>query len=94
MFTKIKSKWQLSGVGDFCRNIRRHKILFTLIAVLAFICYKMFMSNYLVQPPIVKKDEWINPIDLHNQLAACNQNLDFDEAAIHQNNLAATSDIK
>ncbi len=54
----------------------------------------MFRSNYMFQNPIIKKDNYENPIDLHNQLAQCSNDLTDAQNAIHTNNLAATADVK
>ena len=85
MLTKIKDAWG---------NFRRHKILFGLLAIMGFLCYRMFISNYIIIAPIIKRDNYQDPIDLHNQLAACLQNSDEQAAAIHANNVAATADFK
>ena len=84
--------WQKTK--DFVSNLKRHKIMVLIILVLGFLCYRMFVSNYIIVNPIIKKDNYQDPIDLHNQLAACLQNSDEQAAAIHANNVAATSDFK
>ena len=74
-------------------NVRRHWKLFGLLAIMGFLCWKMFWSNYVVILPIVKKDAYEDPIQLHNDIAICNQALDEAQAAVHAQNVAATADF-
>jgi len=61
-----KIKWELS-------NIRRHWKLFSLLLIISGICIRLFISNYILINPIVKKDNYESQTDLHNDLAVCLQ---------------------
>ena len=84
MWTKTK---------DAYHNLRRHKIMVALILVLGFICYRMFVSNYIIQNPIIKKDNYEDPLVLHNEYAACSQNLDQAMAAKDAAIMAGNPDL-
>ena len=75
-------------------NVRRHWKLFGLLAIMGFLCWKMFQDNYIIIAPIVSKSGYEDPIDLHNDVAICQQNLQEAQDSIHQNNLANTADFK
>lgn len=66
MWNKIK--WELG-------NIRRHYKLFLLILVLAITAYKLFVWNYAITSPIIKKDAE-SYVDLINSRNQCQTDLD------------------
>ena len=86
------TKWQ--SFKHWLSSVRRHKYLYAVIVVLAYVSYRLFISNYMLVNPIIKKDNYEDPIQLHNDVAICNQALDEAQAAVHANNVAATSDFK
>ena len=75
-------------------NVRRHWKLFGLLAIMGFLCWKMFWSNYVVVMPIVKKDEYKDVTVIWNERAQCLNDLQEAQDLIHANNVAATSDFK
>ena len=86
------TKWQ--SFKHWLSSVRRHKYLYAVIVVLAYVSYRLFISNYMLQNPVIKIDNYRSPIDMQNDIAICNQSLDEAQAAIHANNLAATADFK
>ena len=74
-------------------NVRRHWKLFGLLAIMGFLCWKMFWSNYVVVSPIIKKDNYEDPLVLHNEYAACSQNLDQAMAAKDAAIMAGNPDL-
>ena len=57
---------------DQLKNIRRHKVLFSLLALLTFLCFHMLMANYSFQSPIVSKRAE-SYTEVWNERAACLQ---------------------
>ena len=84
----------MNKLKDAYGNLRRHWKLFGLLAIMGFLCWKMFWSNYLIIAPIIKKDNYRSPVDMQNDIAICNQSLQEAQDAVHANNVAATSDLK
>ena len=85
------TKWQ--SFKHWLSSVRRHKYLYAVIVVLAYLLYRTFTSNYLIIAPIIKKDNYRSPIDMQNDIAICSQSLQEAQDAIHANNVAATADF-
>jgi hypothetical protein len=84
----------MNKLKDAYGNFRRHWKLFGLLAIMGFLCYRMFVSNYIIVMPVVKKDNFIPQVQLQNDLAVCSQSLDEAMAGKQAAIMAANPDLQ